>query len=102
VSTAPTTEELVEFVLDSTDNVIKYGFWLTLSLNNISLEISRAQTTSHRQLVAPDNEIMSQLHVCSEAAVTSHIIVFGTCVRRHGTKMSTCKVHIPVYVQNGI
>jgi hypothetical protein len=29
----------------------------------------------------------------SKDGVTSHIIVLGTCVRRHSTKIGTCKVH---------
>jgi hypothetical protein len=37
---------------------------------------------SHKSVTCPSKE-----------GVTSHIMVLGTCVRWHGTRISTCNVH---------
>ncbi len=56
--------------------------------------IKRTKEFKKKQFSNKENDLSHKSVTCpSKEGVTSHIMVLGTCVQRHGMKISTCKVH---------
>ncbi len=58
--------------------------------------IKRTKEFKKKQLSDQENDLShkSVITCMSKENVTSHIMVLRTCARRHGNKISVCKVHI--------
>jgi hypothetical protein len=56
--------------------------------------IKRTKEFKKKQLSNQENDLSHKSVTCpSKESVTIFMMVFGTCVQRHGTKIGTCKVH---------
>jgi hypothetical protein len=56
--------------------------------------IKRTKEFKKKQLSDQENDLSHKSVTCpSKEGVTIHIMVLGTCVQRHITKISMCKVH---------
>ena len=56
--------------------------------------VKRTKEFKKKQLSDQENDLSHKSVTCpSKEGVTSHIMVLGTCVQRHSTKISTFKVH---------
>ncbi len=56
--------------------------------------VKRTKEFKKKQLSDQENDLSHMCVTCSsKEGVTSRIMVLGTCVQRHGTKISMCKVH---------
>ena len=56
--------------------------------------VEKTKEVKKKQSSDQENDLSHKSVTClSKEGITRHIMILGTCVRRHGARISMCKIH---------